>query len=91
MDAQVFVGRGVQDGRAAEWKLNEALRGAYDRDIGNGEIRAVKGLDGYVIEDDESDGEGDLEVGDLRLDGRSDWAGPIVWSGNEVDDETVEW
>lgn len=92
VEAQVFAGRGVQDGTAAEWKLNEALRGAYDHDTGTGQIRAVKGLDGYVIGDDEeSSGEGDLEVGDLRLDGRSDWAGPIVWSGNEVDDKTVEW
>lgn len=90
VEAQVFVARGVQDESGAEWKLSEALRGAYDD--GSEECQVVDALGGYIVEDDdESSGEGDFRVGDLRLDGRNDWAGPIVWNWNEVDHESVEW
>lgn len=90
VEAQVFVARGMQDESGAEWKLSEALRGAYDGEIE--ELQVVDALGGYSVEDDDdSSGEGDFRVGDLRLDGRNDWAGPIVWNGNEVDYDSVEW
>lgn len=90
VEAQVFVRRNVQHESGAEWKLDEALSGMYDEE--SSEIQVVKGLGGYVVRDDEASSvDSDFGLEDLRLDGRSDWAGPIVWSGKEVDHESVEW
>lgn len=90
MEAQVFVGRGVRNDKGGEWELSEAISGAYDEE--REEIEVVRGMGGYVVGDDEkSSVDSDCRSEDLRLDGKNDWAGPIVWSGNEVDHESVDW
>lgn len=97
VEAQVFLWRGGKGESSGEgWELGEAIRGAYED--GDGEMEVVECWDG--VESESEAGEegtpsvgGEWEVGDLRLDGRSEWAGDVVWcaSGREVDVRRVEW
>ena len=91
VEAQVFISRGGKgEVGTLGWELGEAISGAYDVDD-DGEIEVVDrwgGDEGVASED-----EGEWEAGDLTLDGKSEWAGDVVWcrSGREVDVENVEW
>ena len=44
-------------------------------------------------EDDSSEDEGEWEMGSLTLDGKSEWAGDVVWCGHgrEADLRRIEW
>lgn len=90
VEAQVFVSRGGSgEVGTPEWELGQAISGAYDVDDGN--IEVVDCWDG--VEDVISEDEGEWEAGDLTLDGKSEWAGDVVWcgSGREFDVKNVEW
>ena len=90
VEAQVFVWRGArgEESSVVKWELGAAISGAYDS--GDGEIEVVEGWDAG---ENVGESEGEWEVGDLRLDGQSEWAGDVVWcgSGREVDVRRVEW
>ena len=93
VEAQVFVWRGgveEESGMTGEWKLGEALSGAYEVD-GEGEMEVVECWGG--VEDVVSEDESEWEMGSLTLDGKSEWAGDVVWcrSGREVDLRMIEW
>jgi hypothetical protein len=90
VEAQVFVWRGAKGESSGVWSLGEAIEGIYGS--GPGEIDVVENwgrVDGEL--DGRSSGEGVWEVGDLRLDGRSEWAGPVSWRGREVETGDVAW
>ena len=90
MEAQVFVSRGGKaESSIVEWRLGEAISGAYEVD--DGEMDVVDCWGG--VEDVISEDEGEWEVGNLTLDGKSEWAGDVVWcgSGREVDVKSIEW
>jgi len=91
VEAQVFVwreGARVESGKVG-WELGEAISGAYEVD--DGEMEVVDCWGG--VNDGVGEDEGEWEVGDLTLDGKSEWAGAVVWgrSGREVDVKDVEW
>ena len=90
VEAQVFVWRGArgEESSVVKWELGAAISGAYDS--GDGEIEVVEGWDAG---ENVGESEGEWEVGDLRLDGKSEWAGDVVWCGigREVDVRRIEW
>lgn len=91
LEAQVFVSRGGKaESGMVEWELGEAISGAYEVD-GGGEMEVVECWG--RVEDVVSEDEGEWEVGDLTLDGKSEWAGDVVWCGHgrEVDLRRIEW
>jgi hypothetical protein len=90
VEAQVFVSRaGKGEGGMWKWELGEAIAGAYE--VGDGGIEVVECWG--AMEDGGSEDEGEWEVGDLTLDGKSEWAGAVVWCGRgrEVDVKNIEW
>lgn len=91
VEAQVFVWRAVkgEESCGVKWELGAAISGAYEG--GDGEIEVVEVWGGG--EDAVGESEGEWEVGDLRLDGKSEWAGAVVWCGigREVDVRRIEW
>ncbi|KAM0700845.1 hypothetical protein Q7P35_012567 [Cladosporium inversicolor] len=92
VEAQVFVWRvGMEEGGATvEWELGEAISGAYEGDGGEmGVVSCWGGKESVVV--GSSEGEGEWEVGDLTLDGKSEWAGEVVWGGRDVDGRVIEW
>lgn len=91
VEAQVFVSRGgTAESGMVEWELGEAISGAYEVD-GEGEMEVVECWGG--VEDVVSEDESEWEMGSLTLDGKSEWAGDVVWcrSGREVDLRMIEW
>ena len=92
VEAQVFVSRGGKGERGmVKWELGEAISGAYE--VGDGEMEVVDCWS--AVEDVVSGDESEWETGDLTLDGKSEWAGAVVWggsgSGKEVDLRKIEW
>lgn len=90
MEAQVFVSRGVKaESGAVQWALGKAISGGYEVD--DGEMEVVDCWGG--VEDVIGEDEGEWEMGELTLDGKSEWAGAVVWCGDgrEVDVNNIEW
>jgi hypothetical protein len=92
VEAQVFVWRGSKgELGTVRWELGDAISGVYEG--GHVEMNVVDYWGG--VEDVGSGGEdeGEWEVGDLTLDGKSEWAGAVVWCGSwrQIDMERVEW
>jgi hypothetical protein len=88
VEAQVFVWRGGRGEHSGTWNLGDAIEGVYGS--GDGEIDVVENLgrdDGEVEEGSSSEGEWELD--DLLMDGRSEWAAPISWRGREVETRRV--
>jgi hypothetical protein len=69
LEARVFVWRGAVEGNGQSWELGEAIAGLYDGgDRGEVEVKENVG----VVKDEV--GEEEVGLGDLRLDGDSEWA-----------------
>lgn len=88
--AQVFVWKGFVEGNERNWELGEAISGACgSADDGEVEVEEMGGDgDGERSEVREEE----AELGNLRLDGDSEWARPGVFGeGREVDSHAVEW
>jgi hypothetical protein len=88
LEAQVYVWKGdVVEGNERSWELGEAIKGSYD--VGDRELKIEDmslsgGKTGEVGEE--------AEMGNLLLDGDSEWAQPGVFGrGGDIDASAVEW
>jgi hypothetical protein len=85
VEAQVFVWRGSTEGNEPSWELGEAISGSYDggdREVKLDDMRGGKKSEVWE----------EAELGNLVLDGDSEWAQPGVFgSGSDIDPFAVEW
>jgi hypothetical protein len=90
-EAQVFVWRGAKGELGTmPWELGEAMLGAYESgDRGMEVVECWGGIEDAVGDEDV----GEWEVGDLTLDGKSEWAGAVEWCRREgvLDAREIEW
>jgi len=92
VEAQVFVWRGViGESRGVEWELGDAILEVYEG--GDAEMDVVDCWGGVEDVGSGGESEGEWDLGDLTLDGKSDWAGAVVWhrQGREIDVRKVDW
>jgi hypothetical protein len=88
LEAQVYVWKGDIEGNEQSWELGEAIEGSYDggdRELKIEDMSLNGGKNGEIGEE--------AELGNLLLDGDSEWAQPGVFGGGggDIDPSSVEW
>jgi len=86
LEAQAFVWKAFVEGNERNWELGEAIAGAYESGDMEVEVEEIAG------DADRSEVGEEAELGNLRLDGDSEWARPGVFGkGKSVESPAVEW